>query len=607
MLLSTTTPDTEPTLDLSAQTTFVSADGTMTFDLAIDPGDAVNPVLSLVVYGVIDSETDLDGPLPQVLNRLAPTPIASLEQPVEGVYRLAVPIRAGQPFDGLDRLKLPNEGVYPVSLELRTDEGPIASAKTHVVRLPAQTADNEQTPPTDPAPAESEVAVVLSISPGGLTLDEVIPLLVSHSETPLTVLLDTATLDRLRRDETVRTAFADALLRRPVLAASEPDLDPSALAEIEQVDLFVNLMAANSESLVALGLSPAGGLQTLDTRPTIDGLAALDSIGVKAILNIGGRVQDAGTFRTGNRAIRMVAADDELSAMLEGDGGSLRANRLLTKLTLQNQDGPVPVVVAPTDPDPTTIDALLNGLAEGPIETVLVTDIWRIGSDRRSGWLRPAERPTQDLRPVADVLWRVQQKLVTYEDFNVNSGGFETDETAAIRRGIADALSTNNSPEGRLRILEALEATLNEGLGVIELHDGQPVTLAARSAPIPVVVESSADGPRKVMLRFRSDKVRSIDDSKVIEIPPGTTSIDVELEARSLGVSPLEVSMWTPDGTTMLASTQFEIRSTAIPGLGLLVTGGAVALLGGWWVLDARARRRESEPLAHDGTGSASV
>lgn len=116
----------------------------------------------------------------------------------------------------------------------------------------------------------------------------------------------------------------------------------------------------------------------------------------------------------------------------------------------------------------------------------------------------------------------------------------------------------------------------------------------SRSAPIPVVVESSADGPRKVMLRLQSDKVRSIDDARVIEIQPGTTSIDVELEARSLGVSPLEVSMWTPDGSTMLASTQFEIRSTAIPGLGLLVTGGAVLLLLSWWIVDARARRREA-------------
>lgn len=616
LVLSTTSPETdplEPDLALADQTTFVAADGSMTFDLAIDRGAAVDPELSLVVYGTVEAEADLEGPLPQVLNRLTPQPLGQLPQPSDGVYRLTVPIRAGQPFDGVDRMKLPSAGVYPVLIELRTADGPIATAQTHVVRLPESAVDGESNsdgngagPPAVGAPAGPEIAVVLPVSVDGLSIEDAVVLFNAHPATALTVLVDTPTVDRLRTDQAARTDFALALRGRPVLVMSEPDLDPSALAEINQLELFEELTSAATESVVALGLTPARNLHLLDTRPTADGLAALGSVGVESILNIGGRSRDAGAFRAEDRTIRMVAADTELSALLDGDDGTHRANRLLTRLILRNQDDPSPVVLAPTAPDPSTVDSLLRAMAAGPTEAVPVTDVWRVGADRRSGWLRAAERPSQDLRPAADILWRVQQKLATYEEFDVDqtSGvrdsivGGGAGETEVIRRGIAAALSTDNTPESRLRILESLEATLNEGLGVINLHEGQPVTLAARSAPIPVVVESSADGPRKVMLRLRSDKVESIDDAKVIEIQPGTTSIDVELEARSLGVSPLEVSMWTPDGTTMLASTQFEIRSTAIPGLGLLVTGGAVLLLMTWWVLDARARRRETiEPI----------
>ena len=612
LVFSVASPDAEPGLEpdlaLADQTTFVASDGTMTFDLAIDPGDAVDPVVSLVVYGTVESEQDLDGPLPQVLNRLAPQPVGQLAQPADGIYRLSVPVRAGQPFDDVERMKLPTAGVYPVLIELRTAEGPVATAQTHVVRL-------DETP-TDGA-TDQEIAVVLPVSTDGLSIEDAVVLFNDHPDTPLTVLVDADTVDRLRTDQAARVDFALALRGRPVLILSEPDLDPSALAEIDQVDLFEQLTSAATESVVALGLSSATTLHLQNTRPTADGLAALSSVGVESILNIAGRQGDAGTFRAQNRTIRMVAADSELSALLDGNGGPHRANRLLTRLVLQNQDDPKPVVLAPAEPDPAAVDALLRAMGEGPTMAVPVTDVWQVAADRRSGWLQTAERPSQDLRPVADVLWRVQQKLATYEEFDVTNTpgsvgsafGGGIDETEAIRRGIVSALSTNSTPQDRLRILESLEATLNEGLGVINLHRGQPVTLAARSAPIPVVVESSADGPRKVMLRLQSDKVRSIDDAKIIEILPGTTSIDVELEARSLGVSPLEVSMWTPDGSTMLASTQFEIRSTAIPGLGLLVTGGAVLLLLGWWIVDARARRRETAaavpvPVSQNGSTS---
>jgi len=513
-----------------------------------------------------------------------------------------VPIRAGQPFDDLNRMKLPAAGVYPVTIELRTVEGPIATTQTHVVRLPG--IDGDDAPVQPPV---QQLAIVLPISEGGLTVDAAIDLLGRHEDTPLTVLLDPATLDRLRVEDNLRDGLVAALAGRPVSPLSEPDLDPSALAEINQVELFVELTSATTESVSAIGLTPADGLHLLDARPTADGLAALQAIGVTSVLSTGGRWTE-GTFRAQGDTVRMVTADTDLSGLLNEDGGAHRATRLLTRLTLRNQDsadagnqnGPVPVVLAPETPDVATVDALLRAMATGPTEAVLVTDIWQVGGDRRSGWLRPAERPTQDLRPVADVLWRVQQKLATYTSFDANADGVTggNGRVEAIRRGIIAALSTANSPEQRMETLELLEATLNAGLSVINLHDGQPVTLAARSAPIPLVVESSADGPRKVLLQLRSDKVRSSDDSRIVEIPPGTTSIDVELEARSLGVSPLEVSMWTPDGTTMLASTRFEVRSTAIPGLGLALTGGAVLLLATWWVLDARSRRREFNEVA---------
>ena len=54
-------------------------------------------------------------------------------------------------------------------------------------------------------------------------------------------------------------------------------------------------------------------------------------------------------------------------------------------------------------------------------------------------------------------------------------------------------------------------------------------------------------------------------------------------------------------GNLELATARFEIRSTAIPGLGLLVSLSAVGLLGLWWVVDHR-RRRSSRGQTHSST-----
>ncbi len=65
-----------------------------------------------------------------------------------------------------------------------------------------------------------------------------------------------------------------------------------------------------------------------------------------------------------------------------------------------------------------------------------------------------------------------------------------------------------------------------------------------------------------------------------------------------LGASQLEVSVWTPDGARVLATNQFQVRSTAVPGLGLLISAAAVVFLIVWWYVDhrrTRAKRIETQ------------
>ncbi|MEM7273329.1 MAG: hypothetical protein AAF547_09640 [Actinomycetota bacterium] len=595
--------DEEPSLDLTAQHTFVAPDGELSFDLALRTAgvagsDGSDPFISVTVYGLLTEEDELDEPLPPAINRRPPLSLDDLPIVADGVVRVTIPVRGGPAFDDRDRLLLPAAGVYPVTIELRTIDGPVAGTTTTVVRTEA-----EPTPLLD-----REVAVVVRIGPDGpIDPTAATRLLNEHPTVPLTVVLEAGALDALEADAALASALATAVGGRPVTAVTAPVLDPSALAEIGQAGLYADAVAGTRARLTALGLGGSDDLAPLETLPTAEGVVALADAGVGTILDLDGRRTEAGTVTVGGTTVRVLPIDRVATAALDGDEGLHRATRVVTALVLGDEpeptvlsgpaaDGSAPAIepdgeeAEPFGPDGTlaALHGLLRALDEPGAPTA--TTVADLPLRRR---LAPAERPDQNLAPIADTLDRIQAKLTTYQGFHPGGATGSTDRYHPL---ITAALGRDRRPDDRLGTLRELEAAIDADLAVVALHDGQPVTLAARSAPIPVVVESRADSPRQVMLRVRSDTFRSDDDQRVVEIEPGVSSIDLRLEARSLGMSPLEVELWTPDGTTRLAATVFEVRSTAIPGLGLALSGGAVGLLGAWWVIDAR--RRRADPIA---------
>ena len=219
----------------------------------------------------------------------------------------------------------------------------------------------------------------------------------------------------------------------------------------------------------------------------------------------------------------------------EAETGPQRANRVLARLTLRRDIDDRPVVVGGpalgVDPAP-ALTAFLQALSQpGAPQPVPLSAI------RGGPTLRVAERPQQDLAGVADLVDGLRARLETYESFHLD-GGSEPD---SYRQRIVGALTRQRNPDDRLRALTLIAGQLDDDLGTIHIHQPQPVTLAARSASIPLVVDNSASGPRHVVLRFRGDRVTSPDDGRLVLVQPGTSSIDIDVEARSLGVSPLEV------------------------------------------------------------------
>jgi len=162
-------------------------------------------------------------------------------------------------------------------------------------------------------------------------------------------------------------------------------------------------------------------------------------------------------------------------------------------------------------------------------------------------------------------------------------------------------LPTGRTPADRTRALQQLTPSRDERFADIVLPEGQSVTLAAQRASIPLTVENTSDGDRSVLLLFDSDKIDVEQHLATIVLPPGVSTVDVELEARSLGFSPLQVRIMTPDRSEQLAATSFGVRSTAVPGLGLLLSATALFFLLVWWVRSiATTRAHRKHPSSQE-------
>lgn len=596
----------QPSIRIVDQTTFVPADGA--FDLIIDlaaPASLVTSnetFLSVTFFGRLDSERGVDEPPTEAIKRTPSIAIDRVPRTQAGHLRLSLPIRSSSRFDDQDRVLLREPGVYPVTIELRDAEGPLASARTHLVRQPIETDDQ----PTV-ASAPVEVAVVLNIAAAeGLTAPAAIALLTEHQALPLTVVLDPGIVNQLRSDPATTQALVDALAGRPVLTTPTIDLDPSALAEIGQGELYLNAAEADRQALIDLGLQPADDIALLTSPLTKAGIDLLGGQGIGTVLDLGDRALSSGVIDPDDQAIDLIRPDRELNEILRGDdgmpeagSGPVRANRVLARLTLRRDIDDRPVVLGGSaigvDPTP-VLSAFLRSLSQPGAPRPVPLSAVRGGPS-----LRTAEQAQQDLVPVGALIEGIQGRLDTYASFDRSSGTLPDE----YRQRLVGALTGQRNPQDRVRALNLIASQLDDDFSDIHIHQPQPVTLAARSAPIPLVIDNNAAAARHVVLQFRGDRVVSPDDGRLLRIEPGTSSIDIEVEARSLGVSPLEVSVWTPDGSVELAKARFEIRSTAVPGLGLLVSLSALTLLGLWWFLDHRGRRRDPVVIDADGGPSA--
>jgi hypothetical protein len=181
------------------------------------------------------------------------------------------------------------------------------------------------------------------------------------------------------------------------------------------------------------------------------------------------------------------------------------------------------------------------------------------------------------------------------------------EQAQVLDRDLLTSESSDLTGKQRLSLLGLVFTASNRVTRLISLPKASSITLTSTKGEVPLTVLSAPSLRARVQLRLSSQRLifhLSFPPGGKCRIPTPTsevcdltlttqnTTLKIPVEARASGVFPIDVSLWTPDGSQMLARNRDTIRSTAVSGVGIILIAVAVVSLAIWWGRDLRYGRR---------------
>lgn len=615
-------------LRLASQTSWVGPGQEFQLRVRVEGGQAPpDTELAVSVYRRVSSRTEfartVEGRVRGTALAVTATALSELPPDAGGALLARLPVQDPlQPIDPT-RLRLRDEGVYPVRVELRRVGGGtvLAQLTTHLVHA---------APPTDGSP-KLLAAVVLPVhAPPALDADgrrrlpdatrerlaAVADTLEAHAGVPLAVQPTPETLQALaegdERDRqtiaTLRTALDGRQLLGQTYVPTETQVDGALLDE--------------GAAQVARGKQVVDDTLARETSPAV---AVLDEALSPAVLQ---RVRGRGVERvvvperllapvdlpvtltqpfqldTGDvRRLEAVAADAGLAAHFDsGPDPVLAAHHLLADLAVVAFDRPGRargVVAMPSRswrPSAAFLTTLLGGLADAPVVApatldTLFADVPPATTARNAVLVRRASPDVAD-RPAPLPVERIQAERRRLRSF---SGMLDPANPLDDRLEEQLLVAQSSELRGRRRTtyLDGLARRVDRELGKVRVPESRTITLTARRGEIPVTVLSETGYPVRLEVRVTSDRLAFPDGgSRRIDLARRNTTERFSVEARGSGAFPLRVRLFSPDGALRVGETRFTVRSTAFSGVGLVLSVGALGVLFAWWGRHATRTRR---------------
>ena len=625
---------------LVSQTPTVPRGGTFEITVRTDgiPEDAL---LELVLRGRVRSRSELAASMEGAALRTqvyrASTPMTSLPTDAAGGRHLSLSL---DPTAG--GIAVTASGAYPVEVRaLDINGAEIATLVTHLLVEPDE---RDESPPLAVAVVAEVDAPPATRSDGTTTrldLDlegaaELLVTLANHEDVPATLAVRPETLDALAAgDRPEHTAILDALTAaasgRSVLALPYVDVSPDALAQSGLAAELSEQLDHGRDLLVdQLRVEPSGTTWLAGTDLSPVGLSQLADAGVRHVVVDPGQLEPlrAGLLSLSLAQTFLIEADldppidalslDEQVTDRLGTSATpgLELSRLLAELAVLwfEQPGIERGVAVPIDPSvrADVLDGLLAALDDsGIFEAVSLDDLFAAASPLRQtggGLVDRALMPMRTTaidRTVARDLRGARALLDSFESLL----GPDSPRAEPVAAQLLLATAAELDHDEQRAHLVAARAAVDAVVDAISTPNRETITLTARDGTIPLTVRNDAGVRVHVVVRLHSAKLEfPSGSSRSVVLSDPTTRLDIDVRARASGSFPLEVEVLSPDGAILLATIDFSVQSTAVSGVGVVLSAGAAMFLLVWWARHWRRTRRSGKLVAstHPAAGDAS-
>lgn len=615
-----------PTIRLLDQSVVVAPDGTFSAFLSIEDAPTATEV-AVDIYQRADPGDDLSTTDPAQREATFPAVALSGDPAEDRTTGFAIEL-FGEGEDNPDPQwgwRLTEAGTYPVGIRLRDADGEVlATLATQLIRLP----DGDD-PPTAvdaallvgvhaPPPAARDARQAVGQADQTLRADlrRVLSVLEGRPDVPASFAVTPDTAARLEADpgdgdELARLRAVLAEPDRELLDAPFVDLDPTSLVAAGLGDLIGKERDLGRRTLARALEPPVQGTWALDRPIDRNAADALRRRGVFRVVLPDGSLT-AGPSEPGPVDVAAATSSlrawstlpDDLLAATDGDP-VLAAHRLLARLAAISTGHSGGQVVVPVDvatADPAALGLVLDALRFGLpfVRAITVGTGFATGP---AGSARLAGARVTNLGRYPADLRGAESALSSF----TSMVGEDSDQVVSYRRYLDLSAAAGLDPAAGAEDARWVRDALQVPFTAISIPTRDKVTLGARDARFPISVTSDLDYPVDVVVEFEAGDRVAFPVARIPTTIEGPRSVvQVRVRVRTSGDTPVRVVVRSPDGGVILAEGRYTIRSTAVSGVGLVLTVGAAAFLALWWGRHwYRSRRRPRHARNARGRGRA--
>lgn len=626
-------------LSLVSQSTWVHPGEELRLGLNVQ-GAPADAVVHVDVHSELDSRAGFDATLAEEDAELGSTvggwqdPLSTLAANANGTRDTARAIPS-------DEVPLDDDGVYPVEVSVQSPAGDVlASFVTYLLYV---TEDSATFP-------ELSVSVVVDVgAPPALQPDGSVQLsdaaveemegrvsaLMSVPDVPASVAPVPETIDSLAETGTagvdlIENDFQDVIGGREVVARPYVDLDLEAMVAAGLLT-EAPLEAEGGAQVIRNRFvdprtdgpkEPMGDLWLLDDGAGAGDASALRELGVTRAVVPESAVapveQPEGPVPTGPVSLGEggpvgMVADEQLAARLTGGTNpALDVQRFLAELVTMwgaqpaIERGVVVRVPAEANVAPNVLAQALRGLGDSDVlEPVNLSQIFATvppaGEDDQPDTVEwTGGGASVQLDGLASPLLAAQKTLI-----GLAATLNDSTQIGSLRRSLLVSLGSQTPDDQRLAYVQRVDNAANLVRDAITAPDEFQITLTASNGTVPLVIDNSLDQAVSLRISLRSNQI-DFPEGETIELDaaePGRTTLDIPVETLTSGAMPLRITITSPDGSIVLAESNYVVRSTAISGVGLVLSVGAGAFLLLWWGRHWRTARRSRRLLGSAGQG----